>query len=316
VRYVLRRLLYAIPTLLAISILNFGIIHLAPGGPTAVYASSPNVSPQQLAAIETRLGLHDPLPVQYLRWLRGMVVGDWGTSYKYVLPASQVVLERSWNTLQLMIVTIIIALLLSIPFGVLSAASNRRGVQYASSVASMLGISVPTFWLGIMILLVFSVRVRIIPSGGMGTLGQGFNPLDWFRHVIAPACVLATLRIAGWSRYVRSSMLEVMGQDYVRTARGKGLREVAVLYKHELRNALIPLITLIGLEGGQLLGGAMITEVVFSWPGVGQLLDQSLTGRDYPVLMGAFMMMAVMVVLGNLLADVGYAFADPRVRLE
>lgn len=315
-RYLIRRLLFAIPTLLAISILNFSLIHMAPGGPTAVYASSPNVSPQELAAIETRLGLRDPLPVQYVKWLGGMLVGDWGTSYKYMIPASQVVLQRSWNTLQLMIVTIIISLLVSIPFGVLSAMSKHRSVQYTSSILSMLGISIPTFWLGIMVLLAFSVSLRLIPSGGMGTIGKEFSGTDWLHHIIAPACVLATLRIAGWSRYIRSSMLDVMGQDFVRTARGKGLADSTVMYRHQLKNALIPLITLIGLEGGLLLGGAMITEVVFSWPGVGRLMEESLKGRDYPVLMGAFMMMAVMVVLGNILADLGVAAADPRVRLD
>lgn len=315
-QYLIRRLLWAIPTLFAISVLNFGLIHLAPGGPTAVYGTSPNVSPKELEAIETRLGLRDPLPVQYVKWLRGMVVGDWGISYKYMIPASQVVLQRSWNTLQLMVVTLIISLLVSVPFGVLSATSKHKSVQYASSVVSMLGISIPTFWLGIMILLAFSVSLRIIPSGGMGSIGKEFNLMDWLHHIIAPAIVLATLRIAGWSRYVRSSMLDVMGQDFVRTARGKGLADSTVLYRHQLKNALIPLITLIGLEAGLLLGGAMITEVVFSWPGVGRLMEESLKGRDYPVLMGAFMMMAVMVVIGNMLADMGYAAVDPRVRLE
>lgn len=314
-QYLIRRLVQAVPTLLAISVILFGIVHLAPGGPTAVYATSPNVSPQDLAAIETRLGLHDPLPVQYAKWLRGMVLGDWGTSYKYVLPATQVILPRAWNTLQLMIVTLIISLLFSVPFGVMSATSKQRLIQYGSSVVSMLGISIPTFWLGIMILLLFSVSFRIIPSGGMATIGQDWSFPDWFRHIIAPALVLATLRIAGWSRYVRSSMLEVTQQDYVRTARGKGLTETAVLYRHELKNALIPLITLVGLEGGQLLGGAMITEVVFSWPGIGRLLAESLAGRDYPVLMGAFMIMAIMVVIGNLLADLSYAWVDPRIKL-
>mgnify|MGYP005840399001 CR=1 FL=1 len=315
-RYIARRLLQMIPTLLTISVVIFAIIHLAPGGPMAIYAASPNVSPQDLEAIEIRLGLRDPLPIQYTKWLRGMLVGDWGLSYKYARPAFQVVAERAANTIQLMLATLAIALAVSVPFGVLSATSPRRSVQYASSIISMLGISIPTFWLGIMILLVFSVKVRIIPSGGMATIGQGFNLIDRLHHVIAPACVLATLRIAGWSRYVRSSMLEVMAQDYVRTARGKGLSERAVLYRHQLKNALIPLITLVGLEGGQLLGGAMITEVVFSWPGMGRLLAESLAGRDYPVLMGAFTMMAALVVLGNLAADVGYAAVDPRVRLQ
>jgi peptide/nickel transport system permease protein len=214
-----------------------------------------------------------------------------------------------------MVMTVLISLIVSVPFGVLSATSNRRIVQYGSSILSMIGISVPTFWLGIMILLVFSVKTRLLPTGGMSTIGSDFDILDRLHHVIAPACVLATLRIAGWSRYIRSSMIEVMAQDYVRTARSKGLTERVVMFRHELKNALIPLITLVGLEGGQLLGGAMITEVVFSWPGVGRLLAESLAGRDYPVLLAAFMLMSVLVIAGNLLADLGYAASDPRVRL-
>ncbi len=315
-RYIVRRLLLAIPTLLAVSIILFGLLHLAPGGPMAIYASSPNADPQTLAEIEQRLGLRDPLPVQYVKWLRGMVTGDWGVSYKYARNVTSVVGERVFPSLELMITSLLIAVLLSVPLGVLSAVSRHRWVQYLSSVFSMLGISIPTFWLGMMILLFFSLRLGLLPSGGMDTIGMGFNPWDRLIHLIAPAFVLATLQIAGWSRYIRSSMLEVVGQDFIRTARSKGLAERVVIYGHALRNALLPLITMIGMQGGQLLGGAMVTEVVFSWPGMGRLLADSLAARDYPVLMGAFMLMSVLVVLGNLLADIGYAVADPRIRLE
>jgi peptide/nickel transport system permease protein len=315
-RYVLRRLLLAIPTLLAVSIVLFGLLHLAPGGPMAIYASAPGADPAQLAAIEQRLGLNDPLPVQYAKWLSGMVTGNWGMSYKYARPVGVVVGERVLPSLELMIASLILAGALSIPLGVASAISRRRVVQYGASTFSMLGISIPTFWLGMMILLLFSVRMGVLPSGGMETIGSGFNLGDRLIHLIAPALVLATLQIAGWSRYVRSSMLEVVSQDYIRTARSRGLAERVVLYGHALRNALLPLITMVGLQGGSLLGGAMVTEVVFSWPGMGRLLADSLVARDYPVLMAAFMLMSVLVVLGNLLADVGYALADPRIRLE
>jgi peptide/nickel transport system permease protein len=204
---------------------------------------------------------------------------------------------------------------LAVPLGVVSALSPRRVVQHLASVVSLLGISLPTFWLGLMMLLLFSVSLRILPSGGMQTIGSGFDPLDRLRHLIAPALVLATLEIAGWSRFVRSSLLEVAAQDYVRTARAKGAAQRIVVYRHMLRNALLPLITLIGLQAGRLVGGALVTEVVFAWPGMGRLLSESLAARDYPVVMAAFMIMAVLVVLGNLLADIGYALADPRVRL-
>ena len=315
-RYVIRRLLLAVPTLLAVSIILFGLIHLAPGGPMAIYASSPSADPKELAAIETRLGLRDPLPVQYAKWLEGMVTGNWGLSYKYDRTVSAVVGERVAPTLELMAASLLIAAILAIPLGVLSAVSRRRWVQYLASIFSMLGISIPTFWLGMMILLALSLRMGVIPSGGMETIGLGFNLGDRLVHLIAPACVLATLQIAGWSRYVRSSMLEAISQDFVRTARAKGLSEWVVIFSHALRNALLPLITMIGLQGGQLLGGAMVTEVVFSWPGMGRLMSDSLAGRDYPVLMAVFMLMAILVVLGNLVADIGYALADPRIRLD
>jgi peptide/nickel transport system permease protein len=315
VAYLSRRLTAAIPTLLAISIVLFGILHLAPGGPLAVYSVGLDADPAQIAAIEQRLGLNDPLPVQYARWLGGIVIGDWGHSYKYARDVSGVIGDRVWPSLELMAAALLLALIASVPLGVLSALSPRKSIQHAASAISMLGVSIPTFWLGLMILLLLSVRLRLLPSGGMATIGQDFNLLDRLQHLVAPAVVLATLELAGWSRYIRSTMLEVAAQDFVRTAQAKGLAQRLVVYRHMLRNALLPLITLIGLQGGRLLCGALVTEVVFAWPGMGRLLGESLAARDYPVVMAAFMIMAVAVVAGNLLADIGYALADPRVRL-
>ncbi|MGQ9457918.1 MAG: ABC transporter permease [Anaerolineae bacterium] len=316
-RYLIRRLLQAIPTLWAVSIVMFAILHLAPGGPMAIYAMAPNVDQAELERIEARLGLRDPLPVQYARWLKGMLTGDWGLSYKFGRKVTEVLSERIWPSVVLVGTSLLIALVFSIPFGIFTALYRNRFVQYLANAIAMLGVSIPTFWLGMVVLLFFSVRIRIIPTGGMMTIGlQGFNLWDRLWHLLPPACVLATLNIAAWSRYVRSSMLEVMAQDYIRTARAKGLRERVVINRHALKNALIPLITLVGLEGGRLIGGAMITEVVFAWPGMGRLLAESLSGRDYPVLMASFMLMSVLVILGNLLADLCYAWADPRIRLE
>ena len=314
-RYFVRRSLIALPTLFAVSLLLFGLIHLAPGGPAAMYAS-PDAGPEDLARLEKLLGTDQPLPVQYTNWLSGILHMDWGTSFRYREPVTQVLWGRAPNTIQLMLMALLIAVLLSVPFGVLSAISRRRIVQYLASGFAMLGISIPTFWLGMMVLLAFSVRWRLLPSGGNATIGVGFDPGDWFIHIIGPASVLATLHIAGWSRYVRSSMLDVISQDYIRVARSKGLRESAVIYRHALRNALLPLITLIGLQGGNLIGGAMITEVVFAWPGMGKLLADSLTSRDYPVLMAAFMIMALLTVVGNLLADLTYGWIDPRIQVD
>jgi peptide/nickel transport system permease protein len=316
-RYFIRRLLQAIPTLWAVSIVMFGIIHLAPGGPMAIYALGPNVDQAELDRIEERLGLKDPLPIQYVKWLRGMLTGDWGISYKFGRKVTAVLGDRIWPSIQLVSASLLIALVFSVPFGVFSALYRNRLVQYVSNTLAMLGVSIPTFWLGMVILLFFSVRMRIIPTGGMMTIGiEGFNLWDRLYHVLPPAAVLATLHIAGWSRYVRSSMLEVIGHDYIRTARSKGLTERKVIYRHALKNALLPLVTLVGLQGGRLIGGAMITEVVFAWPGMGRLLAESLSGRDYPVLMASFMMMSVLVIFGNLAADVCYGFIDPRIRLE
>jgi peptide/nickel transport system permease protein len=316
-RYFIRRLLQAIPTLWAVSIVMFGIIHLAPGGPTAIYALDPNVDQAELDRIEERLGLKDPLPIQYAKWLRGMLTGDWGISYKFGRKVTAVLGDRIWPSIQLVSVSLLIALVFSVPFGVFSALYRNRLVQYVSNTLAMLGVSIPTFWLGMVILLFFSVRMRVIPTGGMMTIGvEGFNLWDRLYHVLPPAAVLATLHIAGWSRYVRSSMLEVIGHDYIRTARSKGLTERKIIYRHALKNALLPLVTLVGLQGGRLIGGAMITEVVFAWPGMGRLLAESLSGRDYPVLMASFMLMSVLVIFGNLAADVCYGFIDPRIRLE
>ncbi len=314
-KYLVRRTLVAVPTLVAVSLLLFGLIHLAPGGPAAMYAG-PDAGPEDIARLDHLLGTDQPLPIQYWNWLSGMFVGDWGTSFRYREPVTSVLWGRAPNTMQLMVAALLIAVALSVPFGVVSAISKRRWVQYLASILSMLGISIPTFWLGMMILLTLSVRWRLLPSGGNATIGTGFDPWDWFIHIIAPASVLATLYIAGWSRYVRSSMLEVISQDYIKLARAKGLRENVVIYRHALRNALLPLVTLIGLQGGNLIGGAMITEVVFAWPGMGKLLADSLTSRDYPVLMAAFMIMAILTVVGNLIADLTYGWIDPRIKVS
>lgn len=313
--FLARRLLAVVPTLLAVSMVMFLLLHAAPGGPMAVYANNPNVDPEDLKRLERSLGLHDPYPVQYLKWLGSMLTGNWGVSFKYARPVGAILAERLTATIQLVGLSLLIAACVAVPVGVLSA-TTRPAIQRAIGALTMLAVSVPTFWLGIVILLLFSVKVRLLPSGGMATIGADFALADRLWHLLGPALVLATLEIAGWSRYLRSMLLESMRQDYVTTARAKGLGEGAVILRHALRNALLPLITLIGLQGGRLVGGAMITETVFSWPGMGRLLVESLAARDYPVLMGAFMLMAALVIVGNLAADLAYGVADPRIRLD
>jgi peptide/nickel transport system permease protein len=313
--YLVRRLLAIVPTLLAVSLVIFILLHSAPGGPMAVYANNPNVDPADLARLEVSLGLHDPYPVQYVKWLGAMLTGNWGISYKYARPVGGILGERLVATLQLVFVSLVIAAAVAIPIGVLGAVA-RPAVQRVIGAVSMLGVSVPTFWLGIVLLLLLSVKVRLLPSGGMATIGAEFSVADRLWHLVAPAAVLATLEIAGWSRYLRSMLLESLGQDYIRTARAKGLAEWSIVLRHALRNALLPLITLLGLQGGRLVGGALITETVFSWPGMGRLLVESLAARDYPVLMAAFMLMSALVIAGNLAADLTYGAADPRIRLD
>ena len=313
--FLARRLLLVVPTLLAVSIAIFLLLHAAPGGPMAVYANNPNVDPEDVKRLEQSLGLHDPYPVQYAKWLGAMATGNWGISYKYARPVAAILGERMLATVQLVLMSLLIAACVAVPVGVL-AATTRPAVQRAIGAVTMLAVSVPTFWLGILVLLLFSVKVRWLPSGGMATIGADWALTDRLWHLVGPALVLATLEIAGWSRYLRSMLLESMRQDYIQTARAKGLGEGGVILRHALRNALLPLITLLGLQGGRLVGGAMITETVFSWPGMGRLLVESLAARDYPVLMAVFMLMALLVIAGNLAADLAYGVADPRIRLD
>jgi len=310
--YIVRRLLGLLPLLLGMSVILFLLLHLAPGGPTDIYADNPTVRPEDLAAIKRNLGLTDPLPTQYVKWLRRMVVGDWGRSYKDGQPVTATILGRLPATLELMFTATLIAIVLAIPIGIFTATRVHSPVRYVLNVFTMLGISVPTFWSGLLVILLFSVKLGWLPAGGVG--GDQFNLGDRIHHLVGPAMVLAAVNVAGWARYVHSSMIEAMQAEYVRTARAKGLSERIVVLRHAFRNASIPVITLLGLQIPGLFSGALVTEVIFSWPGVGRLITESLIGRDYPVLMGTFMLIALLVIVGNLLADVLYGVANPQIR--
>jgi peptide/nickel transport system permease protein len=311
--YILRRLLGTIPLLLGISVIIFALIHLPPGGPADIYAGSAGVSDAALAQIHENLGLNEPLPVQYLKWLRGMVTGNWGNSYRDGRPVTEAIFERLPATLELMGASLLIALALALPIGIYTATHANALSRYVINVFTILGISVPTFWTGLMVILYFAGRLRWIPTGGRGTPG---DPLDQLHHLLAPALVLALVSMAGFARYIHSNMLEVMQEDYIRTARSKGLKQRTVILGHGLRNASIPVITLLGLEVPKLLSGALVTEVVFSWPGIGRLITESILARNYPVLMGTFMFSAVLVIAGNLLADICYGLVNPQIRYE
>lgn len=311
--YILRRLLGAIPLLLGISIVIFALIHLPPGGPADIYAGSPNVSAADLAKVNENLGLNDPLPVQYVKWLGGMVRGDWGNSYKDGRPVTEAIFERLPATLQLMGAALFIALALAVPIGIYTSTRATKLPRYVLNVFTMLGISVPTFWTGLMVILVFAGQLQWVPTGGRGDAG---DLLDQLHHLLAPAFVLGLVSMAGFARYIHSSMIEVMQEDYIRTAASKGLQDRAVIFRHAFRNASIPVITLLGLEVPRLFSGALVTEVVFSWPGIGRLITESILGRNYPVLMGTFMLSAFLVIIGNLIADVCYGFVNPQIRYD
>lgn len=315
VTHLLRRLVGTLPLLLGVSLLLFGVLHLAPGGPLDVYADNPSVSPEALAQMRTAFGLDQPLPVQYVSWVTAFFTGEWGYSIRTARPVTQEIAERIGPTLILGGTSFVLSLLIALPLGIVSAVRRYSGVDYVITFLSFLGVSMPVFWLALMLQLLFSVQWRLLPSAGIQTIGSD-SVLDLLHHLILPACILAFASVAGWSRYMRSSMVEVLAQDYVRTARAKGLTGGRVVYGHALRNALIPIITVVALDFATILSGAVITETIFAWPGIGRLFIESMNGRDYPVLMALMMAGSFALILSNLLADLAYAAVDPRIRYE
>jgi peptide/nickel transport system permease protein len=314
-RYLLGRVLGAVPLLIGVSIVIFAILHLAPGDPLDIYAENPAVTREALENIRVSLGLDKPLPEQYVRWFTSFLQGNWGYSIRTNRPAFDEALSRLPATLMLSGAAFLIALLIALPLGVVSAVKRYSATDHVATLFSFLGISMPIFWLALMVQLLFAVELRWLPSAGMMRVGDGSLP-DRLRHLILPASVLSLAYIAGWSRYVRSSMIEVLSLDYVRTARAKGLREGRVVTRHALKNAVIPVVTVIALDFAGLFSGAVITETVFAWPGLGRLFIESMNGRDYPVLLGLLMFASLMLIVINLLTDFLYALLDPRVRYE
>jgi peptide/nickel transport system permease protein len=313
--YLLRRLGQSLVLLLLISAIGFAILHLAPGGPLAQFALTPGMTQADLARIAHQMGLDRPLPVQYWEWFRRMLLGDWGHSYRDGQPVLAVIGSHVLATLELMLSSTLIAVLLGSWVGVLGALRRYSLFDYLATVGAMVALSIPTFWFGLVVIYAFSVKLAWLPPGGMFTIGDG-SFLDYLRHLIGPALVLALVTVAIWSRYMRSAMLEATGQDFVRTATAKGLPRRVVILRHALRNALLPMITLAGLQLPTLLGGALVTETVFTWPGMGRLFLDSIGYRDYPVVMGLLMFTAILVLIGNLAADLLYAVYDPRIRLD
>jgi peptide/nickel transport system permease protein len=313
-RFIVRRVLGAIPLLLGVAVLSFLFMQLAPGGPDAMFARNARMTPEQLEQIRHNMGLDRPMPEQLVRWIGNLLRGDLGVSYSQYRPVSEVIWDVFPNTALLMAAGLTLALVLSLFFGIV-AARNPYGIfDNLTSFISYFGLAMPVFWFGLMLQLLFAVRLGWLPSAGMrDPSGGGIS--DLLAHLTLPALTIAIGSIAGWSRYVRSSTLDQLGQDYVRTARAKGVGDETVVRRHVLRNALIPFVTVVAIDAPLYLTGAVLTETVFSWPGMGRLFFDSLTVRDYPVLMGCLMLGAVLIVAGNLIADVIYGVLDPRISL-
>jgi peptide/nickel transport system permease protein len=313
--YIIRRLLIAIPVLFGITLLNFTIIHLAPGSPVDMYLD-PNIPPEALEERREQLGLNDPIWQQYLKWIGQILQGNLGYSATNFESVTALIGERIGPTLTLMGTALLAGILIALPLGIISALRQNSVLDYIATGGAFLGISVPQFFLGLAAIYIFSLELNLLPSGGMKSLGGDGGLADRLKHLILPASVLAASIAGQLVRYVRASVLEILGQDYLRTARAKGLSEWIVTMKHALRNALIPIITVIGLQIPILFGGAVILEEVFQWPGIGQLAIDSIMTRDYPTLMGLNLISAIVVLMANLLTDIAYSFADPRIRFK
>jgi peptide/nickel transport system permease protein len=342
-KYILRRLMQAVIILFLLSILFFALVNLAPGGPLAGYGGARRLPPEQAAILKRQLGLDKPLPVQYMVWMvgntwmktgtgttangtshgtrLGILRGDFGFSFQTRQPVLTVILERVPNTIYLMAVTLLVALLVAIPIGIFSALHQYSPFDIFVTTFSFAGQAIPDFWLGLVLIIIFYGWLKtpltgapLLPSGGILTIGVPFSLLDALRHLILPVATGALGWIAWYSRFLRSSMLDVINQDYLRTARAKGLTERVVIYTHALRNAIIPVVTLFALDLPYIFSGAVFIETIFAWPGMGRLYYQAALQRDYPILMAVLIIGAAMIILSNLLADILYVFLDPRIR--
>jgi len=343
--YIVRRLIQAIPMLIIVSILLFALVNIAPGGPMSAYSRSKRIPPEKKEAIRRSFGLDKPLPIQYIVWLvgndwmpidtdgngitdsygtrKGVLRGDFGFSYRNREPVIEVILDRLPNTIYLMTVTLIVVGIVAIPIGIISAVKQYSKFDLTATTLSFMGQAIPEFWLGLLLILFFYATLEnpftgepLFPPGGMYTIGEEFSIWDRIHHLILPVTMGMVGWVAWYSRFLRSSMLDVINQDYIRTARAKGQVERKVLYKHGLKNALIPLVTMFALDFPYIFAGSLYVELIFSWPGMGRLYYDAATARDYPILLAVLIIGAAIIMLSNLLADIAYGFLDPRVRYE
>ena len=312
-RFLLGRLIQAIGVLFVVSVITFALIHSAPGGPAILL--QPDLSREQIRELRESMGLEDPIPVQYARWLGNVVQGKLGRSLSQGLPVTTLIWDRLPATLLLSGVALLVTLAIGIPLGVVSAIKRNGLVDYLVTGFAFFGMSIPVFWLGILLIIVFSVQLGWLPSAGMFTIGEPFSLGDRLRYLVMPTVVLATANLAQITRYTSSSVLGVLAEDYVRTARAKGLAERTVLLGHALRAAMVPIVTVVGLLLPRLVAGAAITEAIFAWPGMGRLAVDAAVGRDYPLVMGITLMVSAVVIASNLVVDLIYGWADPRIRV-
>jgi peptide/nickel transport system permease protein len=310
-RYLLERGAQALVVLLVVSTLTFVMVTLAPGGPEIMMTMES--TPEQRAALARQLGLDQPLPVRYLKWMASAVRADFGRSFGDRRKVNEVIGERLPNTLLLGGTALALSILIGIPAGIVSATRRYSAADHVVTFLSFIGVSIPAFWFAILLLLLFAVRLSWLPASGLATPGMPFALSDRVAHLVLPAVVLATATLPSLVRFMRSALIEEIGQDYVRTARAKGLPGRIVLSRHAIRNALIPVVTVLGVLVPRLVGGAVITETIFGWPGMGQLAVAATIGRDFPLIMGLTVVVAIVVILSNLLVDLAYGWLDPRI---
>lgn len=318
--YIARRILQMIPIIIGVSIILFLIITMVPGNFIDAKVQSSHMTKAQTDHLKELYGINDPIHIKYFKWIKGAVKFDFGDSFSHQKPVAVVISTFIWNSFYIALTAFILQLLIAIPVGILSATRQYSKTDMFFTVLALIGISLPSFFMGYVLIKIFAVDLKILPLAGLNTPGSSYTGLEFFldrfRHMILPAFVLAFIGIGSMMRYTRTAVLEIIKQDYIRTARAKGLSEKVVIYKHALRNALIPIVTLVGLSLPGLFSGAIITESIFGIPGIGKIALDAVTKRDYPLLMGFSMFVAVLTLLGNLLSDIMYAVVDPRVKLK
>lgn len=318
-QYVIRRVLVMIPVFFGITIVVFALIYSTPGDPFMAMLDTDNIPADQMEVMLNSIGYYDPLPVKYVKWLRNAVTGNLGYSTWYHEPVVDILARRISNTLLLSIASLVLSVLIAVPLGVISATKKYSVFDYIATIIALIGLSIPSFFFALGLIKVLGIDLAILPISGMETVPNftGFaKVLDILSHMAMPLIVLTFMHTASLMRYTRSAMLEVLGQDYIRTARAKGLSERVVIYRHALRNAMIPLVTMITLSMGSLVSGATLVENVFTWPGMGSLLYSAITYRDYNLITAGTLLMALTVLLTNLLADILYAVVDPRIKFQ